>query len=123
MSLDIYLYTEVDLGGEEPYRVDIWDRNMTHNLGKMAEECGLYQPLWRPEELFQKSGILPDDYKADYLVLSLEAGLNRLKDKPKKYKKFNPDNGWGNYDILVNFVEELLENCKLYPLAKIESNR
>ena len=30
---------------------EVYSANITHNLGLMAEEAGIYQPLWRPEEL------------------------------------------------------------------------
>ena len=28
-----------------------YSANITHNLGKMAEEAGIYKHLWRPEEI------------------------------------------------------------------------
>lgn len=51
MSLDVYLYVEVDTGGEELTRLDLFEWNITHNLGKMANEAGIYQHMWGPEEL------------------------------------------------------------------------
>jgi hypothetical protein len=43
MSLDVRLEDE---NGRELY----WF-NITHNLNKMARKAGLYQCLWRPEEI------------------------------------------------------------------------
>jgi hypothetical protein len=38
MSLDIWLETEVDTGGKEPHKVELYSGNITHNLNTMAEE-------------------------------------------------------------------------------------
>ena len=95
MSLDVYLEVV------RPCR--IYSGNVTHNLGKMADAAGIYQALWRPEEL----GIS----KAEQLIPLLQAGLALLKARPAKFKKFNPENGWGTYDGFVKFVEEYLAAC------------
>ena len=50
MSLDFYLYVDVDTGGEEPHRTDLCDKNITHNLTEMADKAGIYKCLWRPDE-------------------------------------------------------------------------
>lgn len=42
MSPDIWLYSEVDLGGQETEHLHVFDANVTHNLNKMAEACKLY---------------------------------------------------------------------------------
>jgi hypothetical protein len=31
----------------------VYNANITHNLGKMAEKAGLYETLWRPYRLKQ----------------------------------------------------------------------
>ena len=51
MSLDIWLGMNVDTGGEEPYFLELFDANITHNLGEMADKAGIYDVLWYPEEL------------------------------------------------------------------------
>ena len=43
MSLDVHLEDE---NGHALY----W-RNITHNLNKMASSAGIYECLWRPEEI------------------------------------------------------------------------
>ena len=43
MSLDVYLM--------EMRPVEVFERNITHNLARMADAAGLYTPLWRPELL------------------------------------------------------------------------
>jgi hypothetical protein len=107
MSLDVAL---VELAPTARF-----DANITHNLGGMAGEAGIYKHLWRPEEL----GIS----KAKELISPLAVGLTTLLADPDKFKQHNPQNGWGNYDVLVRFVAEYLQACIQYPEADIEVSR
>jgi len=107
MSLDVYL-TAV-----RP--TNVFEANITHNLGKMAGEAGIYQHLWRPEEL----GIT----KAAELIEPLRAGLAKLVENPTKFREFAPDNGWGTYEGLVNFVTKYLGACAENPDAEIMVSR
>lgn len=93
----------------------LYSSNITHNLGKMAKEAGIYQHLWRPEELRIKT--------AGELIEQLEVGLAKLKADPKKYEAFNAENGWGLYEHFVPFVEEYLQACKENPDSLIEISR
>ena len=111
MSLDVYL--EVDTGGEE--NVIVYSRNITHNLGEMAGEAGIYKCLWRPDEIGIKT--------ASELIKLLEGGLNTLKADPRYFKTFNPENGWGTYEGLVEFVEDYLNNCKQNPKCVVSVSR
>ena len=123
MSLDIRLYLEASTGiadeTVEVYIDNIEDcyLNVTHNLGKMAKEVGLYTYLWRADELHSHQ------VEAWEIIYNVEQGLNELKHNPNKYKKFNPSNGWGTYDNLVEFTEKYLLCLKKYPKAKIEISR
>lgn len=96
--------------GEEVY----W-RNITHNLNRMADEAGVYDACWRPDEI----GITV----AAQLIEPLEKGLALLRSDPERFKAFNPSNGWGNYDGLVAFVESYLSACREYPRAKVYASR
>lgn len=107
MSLDVYL--------EEVRKTVIYDRNITHNLNKMAAAAGIYKHLWRPDEI--------EITKAGQLIEPLREGLKRLRDDPEKYKAFNPDNGWGDYEGLVNFVSEYLSECEENPNATVRVSR
>ena len=93
----------------------VFDVNITHNLGTMAGKAGIYYALWRPEE----KGL---EFASEIIPI-LEKGLKKLKAKPKYYKKFDAENGWGTYKHFVPFVEEVLEACKRYPEAKISVSR
>lgn len=93
----------------------VFDANITHNLGQMAEVAGLYRALWRPEDL----GFV----RARELVDPLVNGLSRLEEMPDHFRKFDPTNGWGTYETLVEFVRNYLRACTQYPDAKIDISR
>lgn len=147
MSLDVYLITEtkrtipdsvpVRRGGKteritiEEYNTLYPDRepivmkghetncvftyNVTHNLGKMASKAGLYDACWRPDEHGYTH--------ANMLIEPLKTGLKQLKSDPKYFKTYNPDNGWGTYEGLIEFVEAYLAACKKFPYATVEVSR
>jgi len=92
-----------------------FEYNVTHNLNKMAAEAGLYEALWRPDEL----GVM----KAAQLIPLLTGGLEVLKADPKRFEVFNPTNGWGDYAGLVTFVERYLEACKQSPESDVGVSR
>lgn len=103
MSLDVYL--------TEP----VYERNITHNLNVMAKAAGIYYQLWRPDEI--------NVTYTEELIEPLKQGLAVLKSDPEKFKKLNPENGWGDYEGLVSFVEDYLKACKEHPNAKVEVSR
>ena len=107
MSLDVSL--------EARRTVDVYEANITHNLGGMAEEAGIYKHLWRPEEL--------NIVLAAELVEPLTKGLKLLKSDPKRFEKFNASNGWGMYEHFVPFVEEYLKACEENPYAVVSVSR
>ena len=88
--------------------------NITHNLNNMAKAVGLYEVLWRPEEI----GITC----ASQMIPLLEKGIKELEADPGKYKAFNAPNGYGNYDNFVNFCRSALNWCREYPDAIIEAS-
>lgn len=106
----------------EPFVIDpddgsneVYSANITHNLGRMAEEAGIYEALWRPGEV----GIT----KAEQLIPLLRDGLTLLKSDPGRFKTFNPSNGWGTYDALRQFVADYLATCEEYPTAEVRVSR
>jgi hypothetical protein len=109
MSLDIHLMSKIE---DEQL---VFDTNITHNLGEMAGKAGIYYHLWRPEEI----GVS----KAGDLIKPLEQGLYLLTHQRDKFEKFNPENGWGNYDNLVLITREYINACIKYPNARIEVSR
>jgi len=104
MSLDVSLI--------KVQSVEVYTRNITHNLTEMAEAAGIYHHLWRPEEI----GITT----AQQLIEPLQKGLEQLRTLPETYRQYNPSNGWGSYEGLIEFLEEYLAACEQYPDAKVE---
>ena len=94
---------------------EVYSANITHNLGKMANEAGLYEFLWRPDEI----GIT----KAKELIDPLREGLHKLELDPNRFSQYNPENGWGSYEGLVSFVQRYLDACYEYSEATIEISR
>ncbi len=107
--------------GEAPITVTkessdcVFEANITHNLGEMAGAAGIYQHLWRPEELGIK--------KAEQLIVPLQEGLVLLIQNRERFEAFNPPNGWGDYWGLVGFVKTYLDACVKFPDADIEASR
>lgn len=146
MGLDVYLELENEVkrtsgifiredGGNVEISREEWDRrfpdrepaetisktsevftyNVTHNLAKMAGAAGIYKYLWRPDEV--------DVRVASQLKIPLQKGLEELNASPEKYREFNPSNGWGSYEGLVEFIERYLDACKEYPEATVIASR
>jgi hypothetical protein len=120
MSLDVNLirkrYISYDEG--KTYTEDqeeVYWANITHNLGKMAQQAGIYEALWIPEEIGK--------VKAGEIIELLEKGLADLKEKPEHFAEFNAPNGWGMYKHFVPFVEKYLNACKEFPDALISVSR
>jgi hypothetical protein len=107
VSLDVYL--------EVVKPTEVYSANITHNLGAMANEAGIYKHLWRPDEI----GVTT----AAQLIEPLTAGLALLKSDPARFEKFNSENGWGLYKHFVPFVENYLAACREYPDATVSVSR
>ena len=114
MSLDFYLESDAcEHCGRGP--AYLFDANITHNLTRMADAAGIYEALWRPEEI--------GAVKARDIVERLRAGLALLKGDPERFEAFNAPNGWGLYKHFVPFVERVLEACEANPGATIRVSR
>lgn len=94
---------------------EVYSANITHNLGAMAGEAGIYEYLWRPEEI----GIT----KAKQLIEPLAAGLEKMKADPIKFAAFNATNGWGTYKQFVPWIERYLQACRENPEADVTTDR
>jgi len=103
MSLDVYL-TRI-----QP--TEVYWANITHNLGRMAEEAGIYKCLWRPSEI----GIT----KASQLIEPLADGIKLMELDPTRFKKFDAANGWGIYNDFIPWLKDYLAACIKFPDADI----
>jgi hypothetical protein len=108
--------------GQTPIRLtemadtnEIFSANVTHNLNEMAKEAGIYEYLWRPEEI----GIT----KASQLIEPLRKGLELMESDPSRFEKLNPENGWGSYERFVPWIREYLNACIENPNAEVGVSR
>ena len=90
---------------------EVFSRNITHNLGKMASEAGLYEAMWCPDEQGWTH--------ARDLIEPLRDGLATLHSDPERFEDFNPANGWGDYDGLLDFAASYLAACMKWPDAEV----
>ena len=121
MSLDVYLEgpertvrCECSRCGHNHDSVErerIYKSNITHNLGQMARVAGIYQTLWRPEELGKT--------KASQLIEPLSAGLAMLRAEPARFRALDDPGGWGLYVNFVPFVSAYLDACRSHPDASV----
>jgi hypothetical protein len=104
--------------GHEPALVEavevtdeVYSANITHNLGRMAAEAGIYEACWRPEEI----GIT----HARQLIEPLRSGIALMRADPPRFEKHNAPNGWGLYEHFVPWLERYLVACEQYPDAEV----
>lgn len=124
MGLDVYLegpeediVCRCDCGYQHTRRnrATVYHANITHNLNRMADEAGIYQCLWRPEEI----GIT----KAAQLIQPLREGLAMMKADPARFEQYNAPNGWGRYVHFVRWIEQYLQACEENPDADVSASR
>ena len=112
----------------------IYHANITHNLGEMAQEAGIYYALWRPyminyEDCVWATQQEEDEYEENTEVLAgeiidiVERGLADMKERPDHYRQFDSPNGWGTYDRFVPWVEKYLAALKQFPDTIITASR
>lgn len=100
--------TEYDFDSESNI---LWHDNITHNLTSMAKavkvspKYSLYSLLWRPEE----TGLLDkDNHPNSKYINLLSKGFDKLLHDPT-LSVYNPENGWGDYNLLVKFTNSYLD--------------
>ena len=105
MSWSVWL--EIDTGGEYPAEVcEVGD--MTYNVSPMYFKACPIGGLRDFEKMLARRA-----------VPHLETMIANMKAQPEVYKALNPENGWGNYDVALEFIEKLLDACKKHPKARI----
>lgn len=125
MSLDIHLEIPAPvitcphcggaLPGSSSDAIEVHSQNITHNLGPMAADAGIYEALWHAEDI--------RDFNAGKLAAILEPAISEMKAYPDKYRRKDASNGWGTYDQFVPWLERLLEACKENPECSVRSSR
>jgi hypothetical protein len=83
---------------------------------KLSNGMTLYQVLWRPDE---QEGL---KFARDISEL-LDEGCSILLSEPEYFKTFDPENGWGSYEGLVDFVYTYRNACRENPDAELSISR
>jgi hypothetical protein len=81
--------------------------NITYNVGPMFREalgCGL-------RDL--------DGENAGEVLPRLRRAVADMQDRPKAYSAMNPENGWGNSEITLEFLERFVAECASHPKATV----
>lgn len=95
-------FTHRDSAAEYAVDMQRWNGGVIPRLGTLVEASKLSAALRRE------------------LIEPLRAGLARLRADPDRFRKHNPENGWGSYDGLCQFVAEYLVECEKHPDATVE---
>lgn len=103
MSLNIQLRVDGEV---------VWEYNITHNLVNMAKELMVYDCIWHPDIVFI--------YRASDLLPFLEEALLILLKDEDRFRKFEPSNGWGKYEHLVEFLTQYIRACAKFKNAVVE---
>jgi len=106
MSLTLWLC--VDTGAGESICTEGTD--VTHNVAPMWSKAGVYEALYKSEG--KRAGDLLD---------VLQRGIAAMRADPDGFKQLNPPNGWGNYDLALQFLEEWEALCRKHPDARIHA--
>jgi len=101
----------VDIALEEMRITDVFNGYLTHNLVPMARAAGIYEHIWHPGRVGAEIGF--------DLVKPLSDGLDRLMYDPDTFRKLEPDNRFGTYETLVEFVQNYLRACTRNYTARI----
>lgn len=97
--------------------------NITHNLNKMAKHVpvgnntNLYDVLWHGDEL--ENPIVKGKQFEKYLYNGISY---MIRCKPILLE-YNPDNFWGNYDSLLQFIKDCLALSIQHPNADVRFSR
>ena len=127
MSYDIDLirrYRKVCEDGEVEVSYDtICSWTPTYNYREMLIAAGIYDALVAPHRLHPDyaEGKSANDLtvRAKIVIKPLELGLENLLANPDHFKQFNPSNGWGSYDDLIDMLSSYLNDLKTHPNAEI----
>jgi len=94
---------------------EVLDFNITHNLNRMAEEAGVYDVLWRPEENGVKLAV--------QLVKPLEAAIEMMMADPSRFQAHDAPNGWGTFEQFLPWLVKVLHACRAHPEAEVRAGR
>ena len=91
--------------------VEPW-RNYTSNVSRMwSDAIGIDYSL---------ADLIRDNPRPSDLLPYLERGVEAMKADPEKYRAWNPENGWGDYEGALAYLEWMAQGCRDYPGAVVD---
>lgn len=108
--MSYHIWLDLDTGGPEPAIV-FEVGNCTSNVS----------PMW-----FDALGRSLGDYHeapCSEAAGPLRQGIERMRADPDHYQAMNPENGWGDYEGALKYLERLYEGCCNHPKATIQIRR
>lgn len=115
MSLDLYFFDASSRDERREERRDV-HLNITHNCNKHAEALGIYQILWRSQEV--AGGVTGRS-----LGKACALALIELLDNGDAYTQYDDPKGWGTTKDFTAFIGRVLQACAKYPNDKVVSDR
>ena len=92
--------------GDTEKSVEVCDINVTYNLSPMFREA------------FDGVGFRDfNNMKAKDALPILRGAVEAMKNDPDRFKKHNPENGWGSYDSAIGVLEILCGGCLMAETA------
>lgn len=107
MGWGLTISATCDLGGPEPFYVEVYEGGNTFNVFPMFGACGAAAPREWPLACTDAIPVLED-------------AIAKFKANRPALEALNPVNGWGSYEGTVAWMEEILAACRKAPLAKLE---
>jgi hypothetical protein len=111
MSYNVYVY--IPAAVDPDAEAILWEGNYTSNVA----------PMWRKaigDNLGRTIDMLPF---ASTVQPILAKGIKRMRANPDEYRAMNSENGWGNYEGALAFLEEIEHACRNYPMARVRASR
>ena len=94
MSLDISITAKIE--------VEIYDGNVTYNLADMYYKC------IDKEKGFKKL----DGMNCKEALPIINNAIQDMLNNAEEYRKLNPPNGWGSYEVLLSTLQEMRTCCE-----------
>jgi len=105
--MSYHFYLEINSKQKPP--VTVFRNNYTSNAYKM------FRLAFRSKEHFKAF----DNKSAKECLMEIDSALKIMKANPYRFKKYNPENGYGDYEGAYHFLFNFGVACLRYPKAKI----
>jgi hypothetical protein len=113
VSYNVYVYIPAAVDPDE--EAVCWEGNYTSNAAAMWHRAigvlGLGDVI---DTLGQR---------AEHLIPELARAIDRMRDNPDDYRELEPENGWGDYEGALAFLEGIERACRNYPMARVRASR